>query len=90
MPIYMVLSQLTEKGKKTLKENPARVEEVNQELEAVGEIVAQYALFGRFDFVTLLKVPDAKAMAKVSTEIGSRGSVNLQSYQALEVDDIIE
>lgn len=90
MPIYMVLSQLTEKGKKTLKENPSRIKEVNQELGAIGEIVAQYALFGKFDFVTLLKVPDAETMAKVSTEIGSRGSVNLQSYQALEIDDIIE
>ncbi|KXA94579.1 GYD domain superfamily [candidate division MSBL1 archaeon SCGC-AAA259I07] len=90
MPTYMVLSRLTEKGLKTLKENPSRIKKVNEELSSVGEIVAQYALFGRFDFVTILKVPDVQTMAKISTEIGARGSVRLQTYPAFEVDEIME
>ncbi len=90
MPKYMVLSKLTEKGLKTLKDNPKRVEEVNEELESVGEIIAQYAIFGEFDFVTILEVPDPQTMAKISTELGSRGTIKLQTHQAFDLDEIIE
>lgn len=88
---YVVLSRLTGKGRETIKENPERIKEVNDELEEMGaEIVDQYAVFGRFDFVNILEVPDEETMAQISVEMGSRGSVMLETLQAMEIDDLVE
>ncbi len=91
MTLYVVLSRLTDEGRKTLKVKPARIKEVNEDLEKMGaEILAQYAVFGRYDFVTMLKVPDAKTMAKISVEIQSRGSVMMETLQAMDINELIE
>ena len=74
MPTYVMLTNLTADGVKTLKNNPARVGEVNKEVEQIGaKVLAQYATLGRYDFVTIVEAPDDKTMAKVSVELGSRG-----------------
>ena len=45
MAIYVMLTTLTDQGRKTIKENPQRIKEVNKEVEAMGvKILAQYAL----------------------------------------------
>lgn len=45
MPYYVVLSKLTDKGRKTIKENPERIFEVNKELEKIGiKVKEQYAI----------------------------------------------
>lgn len=91
LPTYVVLSRLTGKGRETVKDNPERIKEVNDELEEMGaEVVDQYAVFGRFDFVNILEVPDEETMAQISVEMGSRGSVMLETLQAVEIDDLIE
>ncbi|KXB09136.1 GYD domain superfamily [candidate division MSBL1 archaeon SCGC-AAA833F18] len=91
MPTYVVLSRLTSEGRKTIKTNPDRIKEVNKELEEMGaEIVDQYAVFGRYDFVNILKVSDIQTMAKISVEMGSRGSVQLETLRALKIDELIK
>jgi len=47
MPTYILLSKLTEAGRKTVKKKPARTKEVNKEIEAMGgKVLAQYAVLG--------------------------------------------
>ena len=41
MPTYVMLTNLTPDGVKTLKNNPARVGEVNKEVEQIGAKVAR-------------------------------------------------
>ncbi len=90
MSIYVVLSKLTDEGRKTLKGNEERILEVNEEIEEMGaEIIDQYAVFGRYDFVTILDVDSAETMSKIAVEIGSRGTVKLESLRALETDGFI-
>ena len=61
MGIYIMLTTLTDEGRKTVKNNPQRVKEVNKEVEAMGvKILAQYALLGPYDFVNILQAPDAR------------------------------
>jgi len=89
MPVYVALSKLTEEGSKTIKKNPERIKEVNSDIEAMGiKIVSQYALLGQFDFVTILEAPDNDTIVKMSVEIGSRGSVQLQTLPAVPADII--
>src|SRR3954454_14404927 len=89
MPTYLMLTNLTAEGVRTLKNNPARVAEVNKEVEQIGaKVVAQYAPLGQYDFVTVIEAPDEKAMAKVSVELGSRGTMTSQTLTAISADDL--
>ena len=54
MAIYVMLTTLTDEGRKTVKQNPRRIREVNKEVEAMGvKVLAQYALLGPYDFVNI-------------------------------------
>ncbi|MCX8176015.1 MAG: GYD domain-containing protein [Candidatus Bathyarchaeota archaeon] len=91
MPIYIILTTLTEKGKETIKINPDRILEVNKEIEAMGiKILAQYAVLGPFDFVNIVEAPDERSVAKLSIELGFRGSVHTLSMPAIPTDKLIE
>jgi uncharacterized protein with GYD domain len=89
MPTYVMLTNLTADGVKTLKNNPARVGEVNKEVEQIGaKVLAQYATLGPYDFVTIVEAPDDKTMAKVSVELGSRGTMTSQTMAAMPAEDL--
>ena len=89
MPVYVMLTTLTEEGRKTIKQNPNRVKQVNKEVEAMGvKILAQYALFGPYDFVNIIRAPNNKTMAKVAMELGARGTLHTMTMAAMPVDDL--
>ena len=90
MPVYVMLSTLTPEGVQTIKNNPSRIREVNKEIEQLGATVkAQWAVLGRFDFVNIIEAPDEQTIAKVSLELGSRGTARYESLPAIPVDDFI-
>lgn len=87
MPTYLMLTNLTAEGVRTLKNNPNRVAEVNKEVEQIGaKVLNQYATLGQFDFVTVVEAPDAETMAKVSVELGSRGTMTSQTLTAIPAE----
>ena len=89
MATYVMLTTLTDEGRKTLKDNPQRIKEVNKEVEAMGvKILAQYALLGPYDFVNILEAPDNKAVSKVAVELGSRGTLQTMTMAAMTVDEL--
>ena len=89
MAIYVMLTTLTDEGRKTIKQNPQRVKEVNKEVEAIGvKILAQYAVLGPYDFVNILEAPDNKTIAKVAIELGSRGTLQTMTMAALTIDEL--
>ena len=89
MAIYVMLTNLTDEGRKTLKGNPQRLEEVNKEVEAMGvKILAQYALLGPYDFVNVLEAPDNKAVSRVAVELGARGTLHTMTMAAMAVDEL--
>jgi len=90
MKKFIMLSSLTSKGAKTIKEKPDRIKEVNEEVEKMGcKILSQYAILGPFDFLTIISAPDEETVAKISLEISQRGSVKITTYPAIEIDDFI-
>jgi uncharacterized protein with GYD domain len=89
MPTFLMLTNLTAEGVRTLKNNPGRIDEVNREVEQMGvKVVAQYATLGQYDFVTVVEAPDEKTMAKVSVELGSRGTMTSQTLAAIPAQDL--
>jgi uncharacterized protein with GYD domain len=90
MPTYVMLTQLSPEGVQTVKNNPNRIREVNKEIESLGASVkAQWATLGRFDFVNIVEAPDEATMARVSMELGSRGTARYESLSAIPIDDFI-
>jgi uncharacterized protein with GYD domain len=87
MPTYILLSKLTEDGAATLRKNPGRLREVNQEIEKLGvQVREQYAVLGPYDFVNIVEAPDNAAIARVSVELGARGSVQITTLPAIPLD----
>lgn len=91
MPTYLMLTKLTPEGVRTLKNNPRRVTEVNHEVEQIGaKVITQYASLGRYDFVTVIEAPDDTTMAKVSVELGSRGTMSIETLTAMPSEQLVE
>jgi uncharacterized protein with GYD domain len=90
MPTFVLLSTLTPEGVQTVKNNPTRIREVNKEVEQLGATVkAQWATLGRFDFVNIVEAPDEQTIARVSLELGSRGTAKYETLVAIPVDEFI-
>ena len=90
MSIYLMLTSLTDEGRKTIKEKPERIKEVNKEVEAMGvKILAQYALLGQYDFINILEAPGNEAVSKVAIELGARGTLQTMTFAAMTLDDFI-
>ena len=91
MPYYVILSNLTDEGSRTIKQKPERIIEVNKEIEAMGvKIHKQYALLGAYDFLNIVEAPNNETVMRMSVEIGSRGSVHMTTLPALPVEEFIK
>ena len=90
MPTFIMLTTLTPEGVQTVKSNPERIREVTQEVEQFGvRVSAQWAVLDRFDFVNVVEAPDEQTMARVSLELGSRGTARYESLTAIPIDDFV-
>lgn len=91
MKSFVILTTLTDEGRKTVKKYPQRIQQVNKAIEGWGvKIVSQYALLGEFDFLTVITAEDEKAVLKAAMELGSRGTVKTYTIPAITIDEFIE
>jgi uncharacterized protein with GYD domain len=90
VPVFILLSTLSQQGIQTLKSNPERLRQVNQDVEELGaKVLHQWATLGEFDFVNIVEAPDLETVAKVSVALGARGSTRIQTLPALEIEDFL-
>ena len=90
MPKYVMLSTLGPDGHARLRDNPARLREVNADVEAMGvRVLDQYALLGQYDFLNILEAPDERTMARVASTLSARGTLKTVTLQAVDVEDFI-
>jgi uncharacterized protein with GYD domain len=91
MAHFIMLTNLTSDGVKTVKNNPGRVQEVNKEMEQLGiKVLDQWATLGQYDFVSVVEAPDEQTMAKVSIELGSRGTTTNQTLTAIPAEEFVK
>ncbi len=91
MAYFVILSTLTDEGRKTIKQKPERILEVNKEIEKMGvKVLKQFAVLGPYDFVNIVEAADTATIMKMSAEIGSRGSVQLLSLAALPIEEFVK
>jgi uncharacterized protein with GYD domain len=87
MATYIMLTTLTDEGRKTIQERPNRIKEVNKELEGMGaKVISQYAVLGPYDFVNIIEAPDNQAIARISVALGSRGTAHFLTMPAIPID----
>jgi uncharacterized protein with GYD domain len=90
MATYIMMTTLTDEGRKTIKQNPQRIREVNKEVEGMGvKILAQYAVLGPYDFINILEAADNRTISKLAVELGSRGTLQTMTMAAMPVDELV-
>ena len=90
MALYIILSNLTDEGRKTIKSRPERIREVNKEIDAMGgKVIAQYATLGPYDFVNVIEAANNEVIVRISVELGSRGTLQLMTLPAIDVNEFI-
>lgn len=90
MKTYIILTTLTEEGKKLIQNHPEKTCLSAESLaHRGGELVEQYALLGPYDFLTIIRVKDDKAIYRIATEIGALGTVNTLTLPAISIDAFI-
>ena len=91
MPMYIMFSKLTNEGRSTIKTNARRIKEVDSEIEKMGaKVLVQYATLGMYDFINILEAPNNETIARVSIELGSRGTVQIVTMPAIPIFEFIE
>ena len=90
MPTYVLLSNLTGDGAQTLHANPDRLGAVNADVAKIGcKVLAQYAVLGPYDFVTIVEAPDNETVAHLSVDLSSRGTAKILTMPAMEVTSLM-
>jgi len=91
MPTYIMLSTLTDEGRKTLKQRPERLKEVNKEVESMGaRVMSQYAVLGSYDFVNIIEAPTNEIMSRISMELGARGTIKVTTLPGMTIDSFVD
>ncbi len=91
MSKYVIVSRLTDDGAKTLKKNPDRIKEVNQELEEIGvKVLEQFFILGEFDFLNIVEADNETAISRAVVELASRGSIRTETFTAVPIDEFIK
>jgi uncharacterized protein with GYD domain len=90
MSVYVMLTTMTEEGRKTIEDFPERLKELNKEVEYMGvKILAQYALLGQYDFVNIVEAPSDEVAAKLSIHLSARADLSTLTLPAIPLDDLV-
>jgi uncharacterized protein with GYD domain len=91
MPVYVMLTTLTDAGRKAIQEEPERLREINKEVEFAGvKILNQYALLGQYDFLNVLEAPSNESIAKLAIRLSAKGTTQTLTLAAISIDDLIQ
>ncbi len=91
MSVYLMLTTLTDEGRKAIQEDPEILREINKEVELMGvKILSQYALLGQYDFVNIVEAPSNEAIAKLAIRLSARGTTQTLTLAAITLDNLID
>jgi uncharacterized protein with GYD domain len=83
MAKYIVLTNWTDQGIKSVKDSPGRVDKVRETAKKMGcELKKFYMTIGTHDMVVIFEAPDDESMAKLALTLGSAGNVRTTTLKA--------
>ena len=90
MSVYLLLTTLTDAGRKALQDDPEILKEINKETEYMGvKILSQYALLGQYDFVNIVEAANNEVVAKLAIRLSAKGTTQTLTLAAISIDDLI-
>jgi uncharacterized protein with GYD domain len=90
MSVYLMLTTLTDAGRKALQDDPEILKGINKEVEYMGaKILTQYALLGQYDFINIVEAPNNEAVAKLAIRLSAKGTTQTLTLAAISIDDLI-
>ncbi len=88
MPIYVVLSNFTEKGREDIKNTSARLDRLTPVADKLGvKVLANAITMGQFDVVSVFDAPNDETIAQVIGTVLSRGFVTTQTMRGFSVEE---
>ena len=91
MANYVFLGKLTHQGIVGIKEVSKRFDAFKNLIEKKGgKLLAEYATFGRFDYVIVVDLPDDQAALEVTVKTGIKGNVTFETCRAFPFKEFVE
>ena len=88
MPMYVSLVRYTDQGIRTIKDSPARLENVKKMLKSAGGELKQFFLaMGRYDIVLVTEAPNDETVATISLGLASLGNVRTETMRVFTEDE---
>lgn len=88
MPMYVVLSNFTEQGRRDIQHTSDRLERLAPVADKLGvKVLANAITMGQFDVVTVMEAPDDATIAKVIGTVLSRGYVTTMTMRGFSIDE---
>lgn len=89
MVTYIVLSNFTDQGIRTVKDSPKRADAFKQLAKTFGVTVREiFWTQGRYDIVTIVEAPDESSAMSLSLSLGTLGNVRTESLRAFSAADM--
>jgi 1-acyl-sn-glycerol-3-phosphate acyltransferase len=87
MPRYVLLSRLNAQGFEAIRSRPELIAEASRAMEALdAKVVHQFALFGPYDFLTVVEAPHNLAAIQAVTEREATGRVHTDVLPAIDLE----
>ena len=91
MSLYFLLGTLSASGQKLVHDDRDLLVKSTREIQIRGaEILGQYAVLGRYDFVMMVEADDNDAVARLSLEIGVQTGLHIETLPAIAIGFLSE
>jgi len=91
MPTYVILSNYTDQGIRSIKDAPKRLQNMKNTIEkAGGKLVSTYSLMGQYDRLLIMEVPNDDAAATIVLSIGVLGNVRTTTLKAWTNEEFVK
>lgn len=86
MSLYFLLGTLTTEGRAKVHGNRDLVVEATRRVSIAGaEILGQYAVLGRYDYLMMIEADDNDAVARLSLDVGVRTGMHIETLPAIAI-----
>jgi uncharacterized protein with GYD domain len=91
MPTYVVLSNYTDQGIRTIKDTSKRIQNMKNVTEkAGGKVVASYSLMGQYDRLLIMEAPNDDVAAIVVLSMGVLGNTRTTTMKAFTNEEFVK
>jgi uncharacterized protein with GYD domain len=86
MSLYFLLGTLTTEGRTKLNSNRNLVVEAARKVSVAGaEVLGQYAVLGRYDYLMMIEADDNDAVARLSLEMGVNTGMHIETLPGIPI-----